>query len=192
MKKIFLKIYSFFQKHTGFKKFGAGSVIKGPKKIWNRRFIEIGKNVFIAENSFLAITKAENRENPSLKIGNGVCIGSGFMVACTDKVIIENDVLISDRVFISDHIHNYQDVSLPIIKQRLVPKGTVLIKEGAFIGINCVIMPGVTIGKNSVVGASSVVLENIPDCCVVTGNPAKVIKKYDFSKNRWVKTNEKY
>ena len=104
---------------------------------------------------------------------------------------IGNNVLISDRVFISDHIHGYTDVGLPIINQKLEPRGSVRIKEGAFIGINSVIMPGVSIGKNSVVGASSVVTKDVPDYCVVAGNPARVIKKYDLESNKWEKQYDK-
>lgn len=191
MKKYFLSLYSLIQSISGFKKFGQGSIIKFPAKIWNKQCIEIGKNVFIAENSFLAVTKVDhNKKNTLLKIGNNVCIGSNFFVACINEVLIEDNVLISDRVFISDHIHDYSDISLPIISQKLIPKGRVLIKNGAFIGINVVIMPGVTIGKNSVVGASSVVVEDVSDYCVVTGNPTKIIKQYDYSKKEWINYDE--
>lgn len=173
---------------SGFKKFGRGSIIKYPAKIWNKQYIEIGKDIFIAENSFLAITKNDSKyKNPVFKVGDNVCIGSNFFVACINEVVIEDNVLISDRVFISDHIHDYSDISVPIILQKLIPKGKVLIRNGAFIGINAVIMPGVTIGKNSVIGASSVVVEDVSDYCVVTGNPAKIIKQYDYDKKAWMK-----
>ena len=56
----------------------------------------------------------------------------------------------------------------------------VLIKEGAFIGINSVIMPGVTIGKHAVIGANSVVTKDVPPFAVVGGVPAKIIK-YRYS-----------
>lgn len=188
MKKHFLKLYSFIQSLSGFKKFGKESMVKNPAKIMNKQYIEIGKSVFIAENSFLAITKnGSNNNNPVFKVGDNVCIGSDFVVGCIDEIVIEDYVLISNRVFISDHIHDYTNISLPVISQKLQPKGKVLIKNGAFIGINAVIMPGVTIGKNSVVGASSVVIKDVPDFCVVTGNPAKIIKKYNSKKKIWMK-----
>jgi len=184
MKKIIIKVYSFFQRISGFKKLGKSSIIKRPSKIWNKRYIEIGNHSFIAENSFFAISKTANKI-PKIKIGDNCCIGANFFVACIDEIIIGNNVLMSDRVFISDHIHDYSDIKIPIIKQNLKPKGKVLIKDGSFIGINAVLMPGVTIGKNSVVGASSVVTKDVPDYCVAIGNPAKVIKNYDFQENKW-------
>jgi acetyltransferase-like isoleucine patch superfamily enzyme len=162
-------------------------VIKHPSKIWNRSAIEIGSNVFIAENSFFAITRADGatRYHPRLAIGDNVSIGSSFFTACIDEIVIERDVLLSDRVFVSDHIHGYRETTVPIIRQRLVPRGRVRIREGAFVGVNAVIMPGVTIGRNAVVGASSVVTHDVPDFSVVAGNPARIIRRYDPATGTW-------
>lgn len=195
MKKILLKIYSFIQKNSGFKIFGSGSLIKGPSKIWNKGSIEMGKSSFIAENCFLAVSTKDShgpkKFSPVLKIGNNVCIGSSFFAACIKEIIIEDNVLISDRVFVSDHIHEYKNIHKPIINQQLIEKGTVRIKKGAFIGINAVIMPGVTVGKNSVIGASSLVNKDVPDYSVVVGNPAKIIKIYDIKSKKWLNVREK-
>lgn len=182
-----LKIYSILQSKTGYSSFGEKSVIKFPYKTWGKKKIEIGKGTFIAENSFLSAVESWEGENfkPLLKIGDNVTIGSGFFATCVKKIEIKDNVLISDRVFISDHIHDYENIKKPISKQKLKFKGEVIIKEGSFIGINSVIMPGVTIGKNSVVGASSVVTKDVPDYSVVVGNPAKLIRKAQNGK--WLK-----
>jgi len=189
MKKLIMYIYSVIQRRMGFSDFGNYSIIKYPYKIWNKKKISIGKNVFIAENSYLAVSVQHNESTytPKLEIKDNTCIGSNFFVACVDQVTIEEDVLISDRVFISDHIHGYEDFQTPIIRQDLRKGGKVTIKRGSFIGINAVIMPGVTVGKNAVVGASAVVTKDVPDYSVVVGNPAKPIRKYDLKKKIWVK-----
>lgn len=54
--------------------------------------------------------------------------------------------------------------------------GKVIIEENAFVGANCIILPGVTVGKNSIVGAGSVVTRDVPPNNIVAGNPAKVIR----------------
>lgn len=186
MKNILYSIYSSIQRLLHFKNIGKNSVIKFPYSAWNRNNITIGDNTFINSRSFFAISpKDKNRQ--VLKIGNNCCIGSDFFVAGVYSITIEDNVLFSDRVFISDHIHSYQHTDIPVIYQGLVYKGSVHIKEGAFIGVNTVIMPGVTIGRNSVIGASSVVIDNVPDYCVATGNPAKILKRFDFDKNCWIK-----
>ncbi len=170
----------------GFKYFGNNSIIKFPFIIFGKRYISIGNNVFIAENSGISVVKTYNGKIPLFEIGDNVSIGSNVFVTCIDKIKIENNVLISSRVFIGDNIHAYRDISRPIIEQGLEERGDVLIKEGAFLGINAIIMPGVTIGKNSVVGAGTVVTHNIPDFSVVVGNPGKIIKKYSFKNRQWL------
>jgi len=180
-------MYSNFQRLRGFKSFGSKSIIKYPSKIWSRDSISIGNNVFIAENSFLSVSKQYKgiSYSPKVRIGNNTCIGSNFFLGCIEKVEIGDNVLISDRVFISDHIHGYEDEKIPIIDQPLVKKGAVKILGDSFIGINSVIMPGITIGKHSVIGASSVVTKDVPDFTVVTGNPARIIKKYNKKSKIW-------
>ncbi len=182
-------IYSFFLRALKFKHIGSKSIIKYPFRIWNPSCITIGNGVFFAEHSFLAVNThfLGTHYHPSLIVGDNVRIGSNVIIGCIDSVIIEDDVLMADRVFISDHTHSYKDASLPIGKQPLVTKGEVRIKKGAFIGVNAVVLPGVTIGRNSVVGASSVVTKSVPDYSVVAGNPAKVIKTYDRRRSNWAR-----
>jgi len=55
----------------------------------------------------------------------------------------------------------------------------VVIKKGAVISVGCIIIAGVTIGENSIVGAGSVVSQDVPDYCVVIGNPARIVKKIE-------------
>lgn len=189
IKSILLNFISFTQSLLGYNRFGKGSIIKFPSKVWNKDCIEIGKNVFIAEGSFLSVVKEHKGKKfqPSIVINDNVCIGADFHVSCTKSIVIEKNVLISDRVFIADGIHGFENINIPVIDQPMINKGKVLIKEGSFLGINVVILPGVTVGKNSVVGASSVVTQDVPDYSVVIGNPARIIKKYDDKTKKWIR-----
>jgi acetyltransferase-like isoleucine patch superfamily enzyme len=130
------------------------------------------------------VETGDNR--PSLIIGDDVTIGSEFCVSCIDSVRIGNKVLMADRVFIGDCYHDFRDVTVPIIDQPMRATGPVVIEDGAFIGINAVILPGVTIGRNAVVGASAVVTKDVPSYTVVAGNPARVIRRYDDESATWV------
>lgn len=91
-------------------------------------------------------------------------------------MIIEDNVLIANRVYISDADHIFKNVEVPILTQGDYFKGEVLLKTGCWVGIGAVIMPGVTIGRNSIVGANSVVTKNVADYTVGAGCPAKVIR----------------
>jgi len=75
---------------------------------------------------------------------------------------------------------------LPPRAQKVVTK-QIVIKDSVWIGANCVVTAGVTIGKHAIIGAGSVVTKNIPDYSVAVGNPARVIKKYNFTTNSWEK-----
>lgn len=74
--------------------------------------------------------------------------------------------------------HNYENTKkIPYDEFNIEKK--VIIKDFVWIGANVTIVPGVTIGEGVVIGAGSVVTKNIPDCAVIGGNPAKIIKYRD-------------
>jgi len=85
--------------------------------------------------------------------------------------------------------HIYQDVDTPFLDTG-VKVDPVVIEEAAMVASNCYIGSGVTIGKHAVVGAGSVVTKDIPPYTVAVGNPARVIKRYDFEKKEWVRVKE--
>ena len=63
--------------------------------------------------------------------------------------------------------------------------GTVRLGDGAWLGANATVLPGVTIGERSVIGAGSVVVKDVPAYCVAVGNPCRVIKRWDLSENQF-------
>jgi len=61
----------------------------------------------------------------------------------------------------------------------------VVIGKNVWIGANSVILPGVKIGNNSIIGAGSTVTEDVPPLSVAVGNPAKIIRQYEHTTNQW-------
>lgn len=100
-------------------------------------------------------------------IGNNVTVKSG--------VFIWDGITIGDNVFIGPSATFTNDKE-PRSKQYPIEFLKTTIKKNASIGANATILPGLTIGESSMVGAGSVVTKNVPDFAVVIGNPAKVIK----------------
>lgn len=114
-------------------------------------------------------------------------IGDHFSILCASAVMIEKGTLIADYVTIIDENHgNNPESHLPYGGQPLVTR-PVLIKGGCWIGAGVIILPGVTIGERSIIGAGSVVTKDIPSYCIACGRPARVIKTYNFQKHEWCK-----
>lgn len=121
----------------------------------------IGNNVSVGTNSVLEFGN---------KIGNNIRIHSGCFL---EMVTIEDGVFIGPNVVFTDDPH---PMNCPKYKECL---GGPVVKSLARIGANATILPGIIIGRNSLVGAGSVVTKNVPDNSVVVGNPARKIKSID-------------
>ncbi len=138
----------------------------------------MGKN--IGENSELRPYCILDGYN-NIVIGRDVIIPEGVRLV-TDasdesaKIIIGDGVLFAPNVSVYCTTHSYNELDSYIKSQPLKNK-TTIIKTGSWIGINAIIMPGVTIGKNCVIGANSLVNSDIPDFTVAVGSPARIIKK---------------
>jgi carbonic anhydrase/acetyltransferase-like protein (isoleucine patch superfamily) len=155
---------------------GAGSVVHAPATLYNPGVIRIGAGTVIREQAWLNGGRAEGTK-PVLLIGDGCYIGRFCHINAASGVTIEDRVLIADRVYISDIDHEYRKTELPVISQGICSKGPVLLKTGCWIGAGAVILPGVTVGRNSVVGANAVVTKDVPDYTVVGGIPARALKE---------------
>lgn len=101
-------------------------------------------------------------------------------------VTIGDKVNLAQNIVISGLNHNYEDISKGISDQGVITKA-VIIENDVWIGANSVILAGVHIGEHVVVGAGSVVTKDIPRYTVAIGNPARVVKRYDFEKKQWLK-----
>lgn len=169
-------------------KLGRNSFILPPFRISNPQALFIGDNTRIGQYAFwvLCTTHKGRDYAPRLSIGNNVQIGNDLFVGCIKNITIGDNVLISSRVFIADTMHNYKDVTRPVIEQALTEGQAVTIEDNAFIGANACILPGICISKNAVVGAGAIVTKNVQPYTVVAGNPAATIKRYDFEKKTWV------
>lgn len=117
-----------------------------------------------------------------ISIGKRVVIRPGCMFhanpdAADVTLTIEDDVMIGSGVHIYLDKHRFDDPFVPIIDQGDSPPKAVVLRRGCWVGANVVILPGVIVGENSVVGAGSVVTRNIPARTLVAGNPAKIIRE---------------
>lgn len=170
------------------KKYGKKSIIDRHTDILEGKNIEIYDNVYIGKYSRLeCYSKYMGYSyNPSIIIKNNVKIGKNFTCLSAGSILIEEDTLIAGNVLITNENHSIDDPNKPYRKQPLKIED-VHIEKNVWIGEKVCILPGVTIGEGSIIGAASVVTKNIPPFSIACGSPAKVVKKYDFALKKWIK-----
>lgn len=173
--------------------------ISWPRTIRNPQRIFFGENVHLGPNSVLkAITSTgalmkhpenlhvEQTFQPKIVFGDRVSATGGLHVAAHSKITIEDDVMLASNVFLADALHGYDRIDIPFKYQGMIRIAPITIKQGCWIGQNVVVMPGITIGKMSVVGANSVVTKDIPSRSIAVGSPARVIKRWCERGEKWV------
>jgi serine acetyltransferase len=171
-----------------FKEFGVRTRCFGFLKIEGSKSISLGKQVYIGQHAWLAASSLTGND-PLLIIKDNTYIGNFSHIYCTSNITIGKKVLIADKVYISDNLHGYENVDLAILDQPIKQLKPISVGDGAWIGENVCII-GASIGKNSVVGANSVVTKDIPDYSIAVGSPAKVIKYYNFETKSWDLVNK--
>ncbi|CEK10229.1 acyltransferase [Legionella hackeliae] len=117
-----------------------------------------------------------------ISIGAHVTIRPGTMLFADPReggagIHIEEHALIGSGVHMYVNNHRFSDTTRVIAEQGWEPSKPIILKKGCWIGANAILLPGVTIGQNSVVGAGSIVTKDVPDFCVAVGAPAKIIKR---------------
>lgn len=181
----------FFVNKKKFKYLGKRSFIDAAIKI-SKKQISCGSNVYIWKNSRIeAVTKWGNKTYfPNIIFEDGVSVQQNLHLTCAKKVFIGKNTAIVSNVTITDIIHLHTIPNLPVLQQDIEIR-EVYIGENSTIYSNVVILPGTTIGKNTIIGANSVVSGIFPDYCVIVGAPAKIVKRYCFEQQKWRKTDNK-
>jgi len=109
----------------------------------------------------------------------------GATISAAKRIVIGQHVMMARNVYISDHGHEFSDPDVPFGLQDITQPKAVEIGEGTWLGQNVCVLPGVTIGRNCVIGANSVVTKDIPELSVAVGSPARIIKRYEREKRSW-------
>ncbi len=128
----------------------------------------------------------EQRFEPKIVIGNRVTATAGLTLGAHEAILIEDDVMFAGNVNLTDGFHGFENADEPYKYQPIFRIAPIVIKHGCWIGQNAVILPGVTIGELSIVGANSVVAKDIPARSIAVGAPARVVRRWDDSVQQWV------
>ena len=170
-----------FGSMAGFVNMGKNITFQHPECLHFGKGVGIGKYAY-----FLPCTEyAGIKYSPTIIIGDGTWIGIRNSFACIDKIEVGKNVLFAGYVHITDHSHGYENIEEPITWQKLISKGPVIIEDDCWLGFGCEILSGVHIGKHAIVAARAVVTRDVPPYSIVAGNPAKILKQYNFESKQW-------
>ena len=173
--------------------------ISSPRRIINSERIFIGDNVSLGPGSLLLaethyptdVMRHPDRDqslqtfDSKIVIGNNVTATADLQIAAASRITIEEDVMFASNIHINDSSHGYETAAVPYKYQRISNIAPILIQKGCWIGQNVVILSGVTIGENTIIGSNSVVTSSIPAQCIAAGSPAKILKRWDENTHAW-------
>lgn len=169
--------------------FKKARIIRFPFDIRGKKYISIGKGFTTGIGCRLEAYPIHT--NNVLFIGENVQINDYVHITAMESVKIGNNVLLASKIYISDCSHgSYTGNSFDshpdsIPKERKMFSKPVLIEDNVWLGEFVSVLPGVTIGKGTIVGANSVVSKSLPSYVIAVGSPAKPIKKFNFETQRW-------
>jgi acetyltransferase-like isoleucine patch superfamily enzyme len=193
---LFIRIYLSICKLYTLLFFRGARLIRLPFFIRNKKYIKIGLNFTTGPGCRIEALPGENvikglRNSILIDIGNNVQINDYVHIGSVGNIKIGNNVLIASKVYISDHNHGDYAGELqdsPYVKpmSRTSYSKPIIIGDNVWIGEMVCILPGVEIGKGSIIGALSVVTKSIPENSIAVGSPAIVIKEFDDVSGKWL------
>jgi len=152
------------------KKLGSETILEDGVLLFHPENISIHNNVYIGHNTIL-----KGYHKNELVIGEGTWIGQQCFFHSAGGIKIGKNIGIGPGVKILTSYHKDTNRNKPILHEEIEFK-PVVIEDDADLGVNSVIMPGVTIKKGTQVGAGAVVTKDFPEYSIIAGVPAKLIR----------------
>lgn len=139
---------------------------------------------------------AERKYTPQISIGHSFRASDRLHITAVGKVTIGDNCLFGSSVFVGDHAHGNYGENNPShpdtapAQRPLGNQGDVTIGSNCWIGDNVTIIGPVKIGFGSIIAANSVVTSDIRPMSIAVGSPARVVKSFDETEQRWLRLDE--
>lgn len=169
--KIVSNLINFFYRIKGLNADSSAVIFFNAKLLRFLNNIKISKNVIIKSNAQICSCN----KSAKIHIGQNTTIGYHTFIYSSEEILIGRDCMIAPFVYIVDSSHGTK----PNSTMNTQPNKTspIIIEDDVWIGAKSIILPGVKIGKGSIIAAGSVVNSNVPEYSLYGGVPAKFIKK---------------
>jgi acetyltransferase-like isoleucine patch superfamily enzyme len=137
--------------------------------------LEVGAHTLFEPHVWVTIA-----DEGRVRIGSGTFLNIGVMVAAQSLVEIGDHCMFANSCFVSDASHRFDDPDRPVPWQGFSSKGPTRIGDNVWCGANVVVTSGVAIGERCVIGANSVVTDDLPPRSIAAGAPAQVLRRVDY------------
>jgi acetyltransferase-like isoleucine patch superfamily enzyme len=137
--------------------------------------LQIGEHVLFEPGVWLTAP-----DGARIRIGQGTFLNLGVMIASAGVVEVGEHCMFANGCFITDADHRFDDPKRPVPWQGFTSKGPTRVGDNVWCGAHVVITGGVTVGERCVIGANSVVTQDIPPFSIAAGVPAKVLRRIEY------------
>ena len=194
MHRLFYNPYSYAKRNSDSIELGSSSTLISPFS-FDVRHAGVGRRIKIGANNVLACNLILESDLGHISIGNNCFVNGGTKIISRSSITVGDYVTISWGVTIYDHDSHsldYRERRSDIVQQlKDLPTGNFIrnknwsvvnskpinIGDDVWIGMDAIILKGVTIGRGAVVAAGAVVTKNVEAWTIVAGNPAKIVKE---------------
>ena len=170
-------------------------IIRFPFSLRGKKYIDLGLNLTTGRGCRIEAFAIDGDQDIKIRFGQNIQLNDCVHICAMKSVRIGDNVLMASHVYISDNSHGYykgtsrdSNPDVPPIN-REYNIDPVEIGNNVWIGEGVMILPGVSIGHGAIIGAHSVVNRGVEPNSIVVGAPIRVIKKYDYSRLGWYKTD---
>ena len=163
---------------------GKGSYLHRSVQILGISNVQIGRNSCVGEHCWLNVNHRDGNV-VAIDIGNNCWIGRGNFFSSGRKITISDYCLTAiDCKFISSS-HVTDNPLVPYLTTGTTSDQSIFIGVNCFVGAGVTVVGNINIGHGSVIAANAFVIHDLPPFCIAVGNPARVVKRFSFSKNAW-------
>ncbi|MBK2085594.1 acyltransferase [Francisella adeliensis] len=182
IRSIYHKFINLFYK----KNIGKNTFIDKSVSVLGWKSVSIGRNSALSQDTWININHRKNHSKQCV-IGDFCYIGKRNFFSVGENISIGSYTMTSTDCRLLGSNHLFDDPYKPYMIASCTNKDSIIIGVNVCLSSNVTVVGNVNIGHGSIIGAGSLVNKDIPPFSIAVGNPCKVIKRYDFENNKWIK-----